>query len=88
MGKGDKRTRRGKIFAGSFGKARAKGKKNSGESAKQADTKKEEQVISDIINNWNYKEKKAKMFWSGNDTNRGKCKSPAFCIKQVRIKGN
>jgi ribosomal small subunit protein bTHX len=28
MGKGDKRTRRGKIFAGSFGKTRPKGKKN------------------------------------------------------------
>ncbi len=29
MGKGDKRTRRGKIFAGSYGKARPKNKKNS-----------------------------------------------------------
>jgi 30S ribosomal protein S31 len=27
MGKGDKRTRRGKIFAGSFGKSRPKHKK-------------------------------------------------------------
>jgi 30S ribosomal protein S31 len=27
MGKGDKRTRRGKIFAGSYGKTRPKGKK-------------------------------------------------------------
>lgn len=27
MGKGDKRTRRGKIFAGSFGKSRPKDKK-------------------------------------------------------------
>ncbi len=27
MGKGDKRTRRGKIFAGSFGKTRPKNKK-------------------------------------------------------------
>lgn len=27
MGKGDKRTRRGKIFAGSFGKSRPKSKK-------------------------------------------------------------
>lgn len=27
MGKGDKRTRRGKIFAGSFGKTRQKAKK-------------------------------------------------------------
>lgn len=42
MGKGDKRTRRGKIFAGSFGKTRPKGKKNSGDAAKQADNKKEE----------------------------------------------
>lgn len=32
MGKGDKRTRRGKIFAGSYGKTRRKtGKKKSGE---------------------------------------------------------
>ncbi|HMQ02300.1 MAG TPA: 30S ribosomal protein THX [Pyrinomonadaceae bacterium] len=29
MGKGDKRTRRGKIFAGSYGKTRPKGKKKS-----------------------------------------------------------
>lgn len=29
MGKGDKRTRRGKIFAGSFGKTRPKGKKKN-----------------------------------------------------------
>jgi 30S ribosomal protein S31 len=29
MGKGDKRTRRGKIFAGSFGKTRPKKKSNS-----------------------------------------------------------
>jgi 30S ribosomal protein S31 len=28
MGKGDKRTRRGKIFAGSYGKSRPKRKKN------------------------------------------------------------
>jgi 30S ribosomal protein S31 len=33
MGKGDKRTRRGKIFAGSFGKTRPK-KKTSAETAK------------------------------------------------------
>jgi 30S ribosomal protein S31 len=43
MGKGDKRSRRGKIFAGSFGKSRPKFKKeafvpaeNSGESASTA----------------------------------------------------
>lgn len=29
MGKGDKRTRRGKIFAGSYGKARPKNKKKT-----------------------------------------------------------
>lgn len=29
MGKGDKRTRRGKIFAGSYGKSRPKGKDDS-----------------------------------------------------------
>lgn len=29
MGKGDKRTRRGKIFAGSFGKTRPKSKKKN-----------------------------------------------------------
>jgi len=29
MGKGDKRTRRGKIFAGSFGKTRPQGKKKT-----------------------------------------------------------
>jgi 30S ribosomal protein S31 len=30
MGKGDKRTRRGKIFAGSYGKTRPQGKKKTG----------------------------------------------------------
>jgi 30S ribosomal protein S31 len=40
MGKGDKRTRRGKIFAGSFGKSRPKRvKKNV---APKTDEKKEE----------------------------------------------
>lgn len=29
MGKGDKRSRRGKIFAGSYGKSRPKGKKKN-----------------------------------------------------------
>ncbi|MDQ3064357.1 MAG: 30S ribosomal protein THX [Acidobacteriota bacterium] len=29
MGRGDKRTRRGKIFAGSFGKTRPQGKKKT-----------------------------------------------------------
>jgi len=39
MGKGDQRTRRGKIYRGSFGKSRpkqpAKGKRQSGKSAKR-----------------------------------------------------
>ena len=35
MGKGDKRTRRGKIFAGSFGKTRPKGKKKFVPAAKE-----------------------------------------------------
>lgn len=39
MGKGDKRTRRGKIFAGSFGKTRPKSKKktNTGAAAEKKD---------------------------------------------------
>lgn len=41
MGKGDKRTRRGKIFAGSFGKSRPKGKKKPAE-AKENTNKSEE----------------------------------------------
>ncbi|MBS1792872.1 MAG: 30S ribosomal protein THX [Acidobacteria bacterium] len=40
MGKGDKRTRRGKIFAGSFGKTRPKYKKKT--APKPAETKTEE----------------------------------------------
>jgi 30S ribosomal protein S31 len=40
MGKGDKRTRRGKIFAGSFGKSRPKGKKAT-VVAKKEETKSE-----------------------------------------------
>lgn len=43
MGKGDKRTRRGKIFAGSFGKTRPKHKKKAvsaaGEEAPKAKKK-------------------------------------------------
>ena len=48
MGKGDKRTRRGKIFAGSFGKSRPKSKKEhtaskaNAESTKSKGNKKEE----------------------------------------------
>lgn len=42
MGKGDKRTRRGKIFAGSFGKSRPKGKKNGETTAKENNTEKKD----------------------------------------------
>jgi 30S ribosomal protein S31 len=42
MGKGDKRTRRGKIFAGSFGKSRPKGKKKHDAAAKENAQKSEE----------------------------------------------
>jgi 30S ribosomal protein S31 len=48
MGKGDKRTRRGKIFAGSFGKSRPKSQKEhtaskaNAESATSKGKKKEE----------------------------------------------
>ena len=35
MGKGDKRTRRGKISNGSFGKSRPKGKKNDEATTKE-----------------------------------------------------
>ena len=38
MGKGDKRTRRGKIFAGSFGKSRPKAKKNGADKTKEKNT--------------------------------------------------
>ncbi len=41
MGKGDKRTRRGKIFAGSFGKTRPKKKDRKTESSEN--TKKSEE---------------------------------------------
>ena len=41
MGKGDKRTRRGKIFAGSFGKTRPRHKKkNVAPAAEEPKTKK------------------------------------------------
>jgi len=39
MGKGDKRSRRGKIFAGSFGKTRPKKKNTVTKSAPKAATK-------------------------------------------------
>ena len=42
MGKGDKRTRRGKIFADSFGKSRPKYKKKNAANTKPAETKTEE----------------------------------------------
>ncbi|MBF0452326.1 MAG: 30S ribosomal protein THX [Candidatus Magnetomorum sp.] len=35
MGKGDKRTKRGKIFSGSNGKSRPKGKKKNNKSTKE-----------------------------------------------------
>jgi len=41
MGKGDKRSRRGKIFAGTFGKSRPKPKKKA-VNAKETETKSEE----------------------------------------------
>lgn len=41
MGKGDKRTRRGKIFAGSFGKTRPKGKNKNTTGAKNKSETKE-----------------------------------------------
>jgi 30S ribosomal protein S31 len=42
MGKGDKRTRRGKIFAGSYGKARPKYKKKTAANTKPAENKTDE----------------------------------------------
>ena len=38
MGKGDKRTRRGKIFAGSYGKTRPQGKKKNNAAPKEEKT--------------------------------------------------
>lgn len=40
MGRGDKRTRRGKIFAGSYGKTRPQGKKKTA-TAKETNNKSE-----------------------------------------------
>lgn len=42
MGKGDKRTRRGKIFAGSFGKTRPHGKKKNTAAATEPKAEKAE----------------------------------------------
>lgn len=39
MGKGDKRSRRGKIFAGSYGKSRPKSKAKKAAETKEADKK-------------------------------------------------
>ncbi len=41
MGRGDKRTRRGKIFAGSFGKTRPQGKKKIAVDTTNKETKNE-----------------------------------------------
>ncbi len=38
MGRGDKKTRKGKIFAGSFGKTRPRGKKKTAAKAQEAKT--------------------------------------------------
>jgi len=42
MGRGDKRTRKGKIFAGSFGKTRPHGKKKTATTKKETENKSEE----------------------------------------------
>lgn len=42
MGKGDKRTRRGKIFAGSFGKARPKPKHKKTHATKENNSENKE----------------------------------------------
>jgi len=42
MGRGDKRTRRGKIFAGSYGKTRPQYKKKNAANVKPAEKKSEE----------------------------------------------
>lgn len=42
MGRGDKRTRKGKIFAGSFGKTRPQGKKKAVAVKKETENKSEE----------------------------------------------
>ncbi len=42
MGKGDKKSKRGKIFAGSFGNTRPKGKKKSATGAKENKEEKSE----------------------------------------------
>ena len=42
MGRGDKRTRKGKIFAGSFGKTRPQGRKKAATTKKENESKSEE----------------------------------------------
>ena len=42
MGKGDKRTKRGKIFAGSFGKTRPKKKNNGNNKENNSENKENE----------------------------------------------
>ena len=42
MGRGDKRTRKGKIFAGSFGKTRPQGRKKTAAAKQETTTKTEE----------------------------------------------
>ncbi len=42
MGRGDKRTRKGKIFAGSFGKTRPQGRKKTAPIKTETDKKAEE----------------------------------------------
>ena len=42
MGRGDKRTKKGKIFAGSFGKTRPQGRKKTATAKKETDNEKSE----------------------------------------------
>ena len=46
MGRGDKRTKRGKIFRGSFGKSRPKNKKNQVQTEQTAQTEEKEQAAA------------------------------------------
>ena len=51
MGRGDKRTRKGKIFAGSFGKTRPQGKKKTASVKKEEANKSEEQTLVLLFKN-------------------------------------
>lgn len=42
MGRGDKRTKKGKIFAGSFGKTRPQGRKKTAPAKQETENKSEE----------------------------------------------